>query len=400
MSAAIVIVGAGLGGARLVEDLRNEGYDGDLVLIGQEEHPPYDRPPLSKSVLIGDQDRVDLKPAEFYDDKKVDLRTGTRVIAVDPASHTVTTEPVGGGAPETLSYGTLVLATGLNPRTLPFARGKAGVHVLRTVDDALALRSEIDGARTAVVVGAGFIGCEVAASLHTRGLDVTVVEPALAPLAVALGEQVGAMVGRIHAERGVTIKTGIGVSDIVGDDKVSAVTLADGTELPADIVVLGIGSTPVIDYLEGSGIAFADGGDGGGIACDETGRTSAPDVYAIGDVANWRDAQGKPSRVEHWNNVIEQAAKVAYTILGTEADNPRPFVPYFWSDQFDIKVQALGHPSPGDDVHVISDDGTKFVVYYSRDGLLTAVVGAGKAGAVMKMRNKLLAHAPISDVLE
>ena len=221
MSAAIVIVGAGLGGARLVEDLRNEGYDGDLVLIGQEEHPPYDRPPLSKSVLIGDQDRVDLKPAEFYDDKKVDLRTGTRVIAVDPASHTVTTEPVGGGAPETLSYGTLVLATGLNPRTLPFARGKAGVHVLRTVDDALALRSEIDGARTAVVVGAGFIGCEVAASLHTRGLDVTVVEPALAPLAVALGEQVGAMVGRIHAERGVKIKTGIGVSDIVGDDKVT-----------------------------------------------------------------------------------------------------------------------------------------------------------------------------------
>lgn len=400
MSAAIVIVGAGLGGARLVENLRNEGYDGDLVLIGREEHPPYDRPPLSKSVLIGDQDRVDLKPAEFYDDKKVDLRTGTRVVAVDPAAHTVTTEPVGGGAPEILSYGTLVLATGLNPRTLPFARGKAGVHVLRTVDDALALRSEIDGARTAVVVGAGFIGCEVAASLHTRGLEVTVVEPALAPLAVALGEQVGAMVGRIHADRGVEIKTGIGVSGIVGDGKVTAVTLADGTELPADIVVLGIGSTPVIDYLEGSGIAIADGGDGGGIACDGTGRTSAPDVYAIGDVANWLDAQGKPARVEHWNNVIEQAAKMAHAILGTEAKNPRPFVPYFWSDQFDVKVQALGHPSPADDVHVISDDGTKFVAYYSRDGLLTAVVGAGEAAAVMKMRNKLLTHAPISDVLE
>jgi NADPH-dependent 2,4-dienoyl-CoA reductase/sulfur reductase-like enzyme len=400
MSAAIVIVGAGLGGARVVEDLRNEGYDGDLILVGQENHPPYDRPPLSKSVLVGDQDRVDLKPEEFYTEKKVELRTGTRVTAVDTDAHTITVEPVGGGDSEKVGYGTLVLATGLSPRHLPFSGGKAGVHVLRTVDDALALRSEIAGARRAVVIGAGFIGCEVAASLHTRGLDVTVVEPALAPLAVALGEQVGAMVGRIHADRGVRIRTGIGVSDILGEDRVTGVTLADGTELPADIVVLGIGSTPVIDYLDGSGIAIADGADGGGIACDENGLTSAADVYALGDVANWRDGKGKPSRVEHWNNVIEQASKVAYSILEIQSDNARPSVPYFWSDQFDVKIQALGHPSPGDDVHVISDDGTKFVAYYSRGGVLTAVVGAGKAGAVMKMRAKLLAHTPIAEVLE
>lgn len=400
MSAAIVIVGAGLGGARLVADLRNEGYEGELILVGREAHIPYDRPPLSKAVLTGEKDNVDLQPESFYAENKVDLRTGTLVTAIDPVAHTITVEPIGGGTAETITYGTLVLATGLNPRSLPFAEGKAGVHTLRTVDDAMALRSEIDGASTAVVIGAGFIGCEVAASLKTKGLDVTVVEPALAPLAIALGEQVGNMVGRIHADRGVTIRTGVGVTGITGEDRVTGVTLADGTELPADIVVLGIGSTPVVDYLEGSGIVLAEREVGGGVSCDEVGRTSAPDVYAIGDVANWRDKHGVPSRVEHWNNVIEQAAKVAYAILEIDESSARPFVPYFWSDQFDVKVQALGHPSAGDDVHVVSDDGTKFVVYYSRDGVFTAVVGAGKAGAVMKMRAKLLADTQISELID
>lgn len=399
MSAAMVIVGAGLGGARLVADLRNEGYEGELILIGKEARIPYDRPPLSKAVLTGDKDDVDLQPQEFYTDKDVDLRTGMCVTSIDPDAHTVTVEPVEGGEAETVAYSTLILATGLDPRSLPFAAGKSGVHTLRTYDDAMALRSEIEGASTAVVIGAGFIGCEVAASLSTKGLEVTVVEPALAPLAIALGEQVGTMVGRIHADRGVQIRTGVGVTGITGEDKVTGVTLADGTELPADIVVLGIGSTPVVDYLEGSGIALADREFGGGIACDEVGRTSAPDVYAIGDVANWRDEHGVPSRVEHWNNVVEQAAKVAYAILGVDESNARPFVPYFWSDQFEVKVQALGHPSAGDDVHVISDDGTKFVVYYSRDGVFTAVVGAGKAGAVMKMRAKLLEKTPISELI-
>lgn len=399
MSAAIVVVGAGLGGARLVADLRNEGYEGELILIGKEAHIPYDRPPLSKAVLTGDKDDVDLQTADFYLEKKVDLRTGKSVTAIDPDAHTITVEPTGGGTAETIDYSTLILATGLNPRSLPFAEGKTGVHTLRTFDDAMALRAEIDAASTAVIIGAGFIGCEVAASLKTKGLDVTVVEPALAPLAIALGEKVGSMVGRIHADRGVTIRTGVGVTGITGDDKATGVTLADGTELPADIVVLGIGSTPVLDYLEGSGIALADREVGGGVACDEVGRTSVPDVYAIGDVANWRDKHGVPSRVEHWNNVIEQAAKVAYSILDIDESNARPFVPYFWSDQFDVKVQALGHPCAGDDVHVISDDGTKFVVYYSRNGVLTAVVGAGQPGAVMKMRAKLLAASPISELI-
>lgn len=399
MSTAIVIVGAGLGGARLVADLRSGGYDGELVLIGKESHIPYDRPPLSKSVLTGEAVKADLHPESFYIDNKVDLRIGTKATAIDPVARTVTVESHD-GVVEKLYFGTLVLATGLEARSLPIADGKDGVTTLRTFDDAVALRAEIDGARTAVVVGAGFIGCEVAASLEARGLDVTVVEPNRAPLALALGEQVGAMVGRILVARGVELRTGVGVAGITGDSRATGVTLTDGTELPADIVVLGIGSVPVVDYLEGSGIALADRGNGGGIACDQVGRTSVPDVYALGDVANWRDSMGTPSRVEHWNSVVEQSSKVARAILDIDEPAARPAVPYFWSDQFDVKIQALGHPSPDDEVHVVSDDGTKFVVYYSRDGVLTAVVGAGKAGAVMKLRGKLQEPTPVSDLLD
>lgn len=397
MSGAVVVVGAGLGGARVAAGLRSAGYDGELILVGKESHIPYDRPPLSKGVLTSEAGPPELHPEVFYRENKVDLRTGTQVTAVDPSARTVTLESAGGT--ETLDYGTLVLATGLNARSLPFAAGKAGVHTLRTYDDAAALRSEIDGASTAVVVGAGFIGCEVAASLRTRGLAVTVVEPAGAPLALALGERVGSMVGRILVDRGIEIRTGVGVSDLLGEDTVSGVRTTDGAELPADIVVLGIGSVPVVDYLHGSSIALAAREDGGGIACDEVGRTSDPNVYALGDVANWR-RPGGTSRVEHWNSVVDQAATVARAVLDLDDSGARATVPYFWSDQFDIKIQALGHPSPNDDVHVASDDGSKFLVYYSRDGVLTGVVGAGKAGAVMKLRSKLHEPTPIASLLD
>lgn len=395
----IVVVGAGLGGARAAENLRGGGYEGRLILVGKEAHPPYDRPPLSKSVLLGDQDSVALKPDDFWTEGDIELRTSAEVTSIDTAARILQVRSLADGSTEAIDYRAVVFATGLNPRTLPFAVSRKGVHVLRTVDDALALRTESNSAERVVVVGAGFIGCEVAASLRTRGLEVTLVEPAVAPLAAALGETVGNLVARIHAGRGVSVRTGVGVVDLRGDERVSAVILEDGTELPADLVVVGIGSTPAIDYLEGTGIKIAEAADGGGVACDNCGRTSVPDVYALGDVANWLDAQGEPTRVEHWNNVVDQAARVSAAILGAEPDNPRPVVPYFWSDQFDVKIQALGHPSPGDDVHVVDDDGTKFMAYYSRDGKLTGVVGAGRGGAVMKMRPKVLAQVPIVDVL-
>ncbi|NMO02193.1 NAD(P)/FAD-dependent oxidoreductase [Gordonia sp. TBRC 11910] len=392
----VVIVGAGLGGIRVAESLRSGGYSGPITLVGDENHPPYDRPPLSKSVLLGKQDRVDLKPEEFYGDSAITLRTGTPVTAVTPGEHTVTVGS--GGDAEVLAYDTLVLATGLRPRPFPGSPAK-GVHVIRSVDDALALRAESASASNAVVIGAGFIGCEAAASLRTRGLTVTLVEPAPTPLAVALGEKIGGLVTRLHVANGVEVRSGVGVEMLVSqDDQVTAVRLTDGTEIPADIVVVGIGSTPVVEFLDGSGIELAPRESGGGVACDAVGRTSADDVYAVGDVANWLTVDGVPTRVEHWNHTVEQAAIVAHHILGSD-DDVVAAVPYFWSDQYDVKVQVLGWPKGTDDVHVIDDDGKKFVAYFSRDGVLTAVAGGGKAGAVMKMRAKLQASTPIAELL-
>ncbi|MDS1113831.1 FAD-dependent oxidoreductase [Gordonia westfalica] len=396
--AGVVVVGAGLGGIRVAENLRNNGFTDPVTLVGAETHPPYDRPPLSKSVLLGKDDRVDLKPEEFYGENDIVLRLGSAVTAVSPADKTITL-----ASGDTVAYDTLVLATGLDPRPFPgLADAVAGVHMIRTYDDAVALRGEIDSASTAVVIGAGFIGCEVAASLTARGLSVSLVEPAPTPLAVALGEQIGTLVSRLHTDNGVDLRTGVGVAEIVvaedeGGSRVRAVKLADGTELPADIVVVGIGSTPVTGYLEGSGIDLAPREVGGGIACDATGHTSAEDVFALGDVANWRDEDGKLHRVEHWNHTVEQASVVAHQITGGDAVTAA--VSYFWSDQFDVKIQVLGAPRADDTVHLIDDDGKKFVAYYSRDGILTGVVGAGKVGAVMKTRPKLQTPTPIADLL-
>ncbi|MFM9379313.1 NAD(P)/FAD-dependent oxidoreductase [Gordonia sp. VNK21] len=397
MSDAVVIVGAGLGGLRLAEHLRSKEFDGPVVLIGDEPHPPYDRPPLSKAALTDGGDRPDLKPAEFYTDAQIDLRTGTRVVAVDPAAHTVTTEH--DGTTGELSYGTLVLATGLVARAFPGEGGDlSGVHVIRSVDQAQALRRDLDGASRAVVIGAGFIGCEAAASLRTLGIEVALIEPEPVPLAAALGAQIGERVTRLHTEAGVDLRTGVTVSRITGENgRVTGVELSDGAHLAADVVVVGIGGYPELGYLDGSGIELADRATGGGIACDDLGRTSAPDVYAVGDAANWADADGNRHRAEHWNHTVDQAVIVAAQILGQ--DRPPASVPYFWSDQYDLKIQMLGRPAAGDEVHLVDDDGRKFLAYYSRDGVLTAVVGAGRVGKLMKTRAHLMKPTPITDLL-
>jgi len=397
-AAGVVIVGAGLGAVRVAENLRADSYDKAITLIGAEPHPPYDRPPLSKSVLLGKEDRVDLKPEDFYADSDITLRMGSTVTAVDTDAGTVTVRDER-GEQSTVAYETLVLATGLRPRAFPGTDAMSGVHTLRTYADALAVRSAIDSAQNAVVIGAGFIGCEVAASLSSQGVSVTIVEPAPTPLALALGPRIGALVTRMHETNGVTVRTGVGVAEIVAREggAVREIRLDDGSVLPADLVVAGIGSVPVTDYLDGSDIEIAPRSAGGGIACDARGRTSAPGVYAVGDVANWLDATGVTRRVEHWNHTVEQAAVVAADITG--AQGVTAAVPYFWSDQFDLKIQVLGDPRADDDVHVVSDDGKKFLAYYSRDGILTAVVGAGKVGAVMKTRPKLQTPTPISELV-
>lgn len=395
--AGVVIIGAGLAAARTAEQLRAAGYGGAVTIVGDEQHLPYDRPPLSKQVLRSEADDVSLKPAEFYDDHDITVRLGTAATAIDTAAKTVS---LADG--QVLGYEELVIATGLVPRRIREFPDLDGIRVLRRLDQSLALRRHASSARRAVVVGAGFIGCEVAASLRAMGVDVVLVEPQPAPLASVLGERIGQLVARLHRAEGVDVRTGVGVAEVRpsrsggsgGRARVDTVVLTDGDELGADLVVVGIGSHPATEWLSGSGIAVDNG-----VVCDAAGRTSAPHVWALGDVASWRDRAGAHKRVEHWSNIAEQVRVMVPAMLGAEAA-PKEVVPYFWSDQYDIKIQCLGQPAATDIVHLVEDDGRKFLAFYERDGAVTGVVGAGMPAKVMKNRAKIAAGAPILEVLE
>ncbi|WP_369829596.1 NAD(P)/FAD-dependent oxidoreductase [Mycobacterium sp. E787] len=384
----VVIVGGGLAGARTAEQLRRSGYTGRITIVSDEVHLPYDRPPLSKEVLRKEVDDVALKPREWYDEQDITLRLGAAATGLDTAGQTVTLAD--GTA---LGYDELVVATGLVPRRIPAFPDLEGIRVLRSFDESLALREHASAAQRAVVVGAGFIGCEVAASMRSLGVEVVLVEPQPTPLAAVLGEQIGGLVARLHRDEGVDVRLGVSVAEVRGRGHVETVVLTDGTELAADLVVVGIGSRPATEWLEGSGVEVDNG-----VVCDEAGRTSAPNVWALGDVASWRDATGHQVRVEHWSNVADQARVVVPAMLGQDVP-ANVVVPYFWSDQYDVKIQCLGEPEATDTVHVVEDDGRKFLAYYERDGVLVGVVGGGMPGKVMKVRAKIAAATPISEVL-
>jgi 3-phenylpropionate/trans-cinnamate dioxygenase ferredoxin reductase subunit len=387
-SGGIVIVGGGLAAARTAEQLRRSEYTGPITIVSDEDHLPYDRPPLSKEVLRAETDDVTLKPAEFYDEQNITMLLGKAARSVDVDAKTLTL--VDGGL---IAYDELIIATGLVPKRIPSFPNLPGIHVLRSFDESLALRKEAGSARRAVVVGAGFIGCEVAASLRKLDVDVVLVEPQPQPLASVLGEQIGELVARLHRAEGVDVRCGVGVSDVSGADRVEKVVLGDGTELDVDLVVVGIGSRPATSWLEGSGIEVDNG-----VVCDTHGRASAPHVWAIGDVASWRHTLGHQVRVEHWSNVADQARALVPAMLGQDAPESVT-VPYFWSDQYDVKIQCLGEPEATDIVHVVEDDGRKFLAFYERDGVVAGVVGGGMPGKVMKVRSKIAAGAPIADVL-
>nr|WP_231995989.1 FAD/NAD(P)-binding oxidoreductase [Mycobacterium sp. 852002-51163_SCH5372311] len=384
----IVIVGGGLGAARTAEQLRRADYTGPITIVSDEVHLPYDRPPLSKEVLRSEVDDVALKPREWYDEKNVTLRLGSAAVSLDTTAQRVT---LSDGS--VLGYDELVIATGLVPRRIPSFPDLEGIRVLRSFDQSMALRTHASAAKRVVIVGAGFIGCEVAASLRSLGVDVALVEPQPTPLAAVLGEQIGELVTRLHRAEGVDVRTGVGVAEVRGEGHVDTVVLSDGTELAADLVVVGIGSRPATEWLDGSGIEVDNG-----VICDEAGRTSAPNVWALGDVASWRDPTGHQARVEHWSNVADQARVVVPAMLGQDVPSA-VVVPYFWSDQYDVKIQCLGEPEATDIVHLVEDDGRKFLAYYERDGVLVGVVGGGMPGKVMKVRAKIAAATPISEVL-
>ncbi|ANW63487.1 NAD(P)/FAD-dependent oxidoreductase [Mycolicibacterium tokaiense] len=384
----IVIVGGGLAATRVAEQLRRAEYDGSVTIVSDEVHLPYDRPPLSKEVLRAQVDDVTLKPLEFYDERNITLLLGSAATGIDGDAKTVRLD----NGTE-LAYDDLIIATGLVPRRIPSFPDLEGVRVLRTLDESLALRSHAAQAQRAVVIGAGFIGCEVAASLRGLGVDVVLVEPQPAPLASVLGVQIGELVARLHRAEGTDVRTGVGVSEIVGHTHVEKVVLTDGSEVDADLVVVGIGSRPATDWLAGTGVAVDNG-----VICDNVGRTTVPHIWALGDVASWQDALGHQARVEHWSNVAEQARVLVPSLLG--ATPPEAVVvPYFWSDQYDVKIQCLGEPEGDDVVHLVEDDGRKFLAYYEREGALVGVVGGGMPGKVMKVRAKIAAGAAISEIL-
>lgn len=384
----IVIVGGGLAAARTAEQLRRSDYSGRVTIVSDEVHLPYDRPPLSKEVLRKEVDDVALKPREWYDEKDITLRLGSAATSLDTAAQTVT---LADGT--VLGYDELVIATGLVPRRIPAFPDLEGIRVLRSFDESMALREHASAAKHAVVIGAGFIGCEVAASLRGLGVDVVLVEPQPTPLASVLGEQIGELVARLHRDEGVDVRLGLGVAEVRGQGHVDTVVLTDGSEVPADLVVVGIGSRPATEWLDGSGIEVDNG-----VICDEAGRTSAPNVWALGDVASWRNPTGHQVRVEHWSNVADQARVVVPAMLGQDVPS-NVVVPYFWSDQYDVKIQCLGEPEATDVVHLVEDDGRKFLAYYERDGVLVGVVGGGMPGKVMKVRAKIAAATPISEML-
>lgn len=388
----VVIIGGGLAAVRTAEQLRRNDFADPITIVGAEAHPPYDRPPLSKEMLrreaVSAAD-VALKPTGFYEQNRITLRLGSAARTVDTQAHTVT---LADG--EVLRYDQLVIATGLVPNRIPAFGDLDGIHVLRSFDDCLALRGRAAGARRAVVIGAGFIGCEVSASLRGCGVEVVLVEPQATPLAAVLGEDVGALITRLHRDEGVDVRTGVQVDSVGGTGGVESVTLSDGSVVAADLVVVGIGSRPACDWLAGSDVTV-----GNGIVCDAVGRTSAPDVWAIGDVASWRGPSGAQARVEHWSNVAEQARSLVAAMLNLDAVGSAG-VPYFWSDQYDLKIQCLGQPQTGDTVHLAEDDGRRFLAYYERDGVLAGVVGAGIPEKVRTARGKIAAGAPIAEVLQ
>jgi 3-phenylpropionate/trans-cinnamate dioxygenase ferredoxin reductase component len=400
---SIVVVGASLAGLRAAEELRRQGFDGTLTVVGDEPHAPYDRPPLSKQVLSGDWDRerIDLTVMADggLDGLEVDWRLGVRATALDLVDRTVT---LAGAETGRLSFDGLVIATGASPRTLPGHGDLAGIHTLRTLDDCLAVRATLDATpRRVVVVGAGFIGAEVAATCRGRGLDVTLVEALPVPLERAVGLEVGALTADIHRDHGIDVRLGVGVERIDGAERIEQVHLADGSVVDADLVVVGVGVAPNTAWLEGSGLTLDNG-----VVCDAT-CLAAPGVVAAGDVARWPSPRfGAALRVEHWDNAVTMGEHAARTLLGVgaEADTPaEPYdpVPWFWSDQYDRKIQLAGLASGADEMRVIdgSFDERRFAAIYRKGDRISGVLAMNRPRQVVVYRKLIEANAPWDEAL-
>ena len=352
----IVVVGAGLAGARAVEALRERGYVGRLVLVGAEPYRPYERPNLSKSFLVGDSTLEELfvHPDGWYADHDVELLLDETVSALDAAAHRVRFKDR-----EAIAYDRALLATGSAPRRLAVTGADLpGVLELRTIDDSNRLRDALTAAGRVAVVGGGWIGCEVAAAARTLGAEVTLLAPEDLPLVRVLGSEMGALYRDLHAEHGVDLRLGTGVEAVAGIEKAEGVVTATGELVPADVVVLGVGAVPRDELAREAGLVVGDG-----VVVDEHLRTSDPDVFAAGDVAAaWNVTLGRRLRVEHWANAREQGPVAAANMLG----EPTPWaeLPYFYSDQYDVGMEYRGHGAGADRVVVRGDVAARELVAF------------------------------------
>jgi 3-phenylpropionate/trans-cinnamate dioxygenase ferredoxin reductase subunit len=359
----VVVIGAGQAGAALVAKLRANGHAGEITLIGEETAPPYQRPPLSKAYLMGEmaEERLWLRNQEFYAEQRITLRLGQPVTAIDPKARKVT---VGG---DTIAYDALALTTGSYPRRLPAAIGGdlAGVYAVRTLADVDAMKAEFVAGRRLVIVGGGYIGLEAAAVASKLGLDVTVLEMAPRILQRVAAPETSGYFRALHAAHGVKILESTGLERLLGDGRVTGVRLADGTELPADFVIAGVGILPGTALAEAAGLAIENG-----IKTDEFGRTSDPHIWSAGDCASF-PWQGGRLRLESVGNAIDQAEAVAENILG--AGRPYQAKPWFWSDQYDCKLQIAGLNTGYDSVVTRGPEGDAVSFWYFKGDALLAV---------------------------
>ena len=392
----IVIVGASVAGVRAAETIRSLDVDAVIKVISHETHVPYDRPPLSKKFLSGevDEERIALRRPDVMNELGITWVLGSAAVALDTAARTVTLE---NGT--VVSCDGLIIATGGRARTLPNVPMVRGVHTLRTLDDARGLRDSIGAGRRLVVIGAGFIGLEAAATARQMGAEVTVLEGAPAPLIRGLGAEMGSAVTAVHARNGVAIRCGVqivGIEQVESADgpTVTAVLLADGERIPADDVLVGIGVSPAVEWLESSGLELRDG-----VVCDEFLSTGVPGVYAAGDLLRWPNAMfahvEPDMRVEHWTNAAEQGACAAQNLhaeLTGGERTPYSAVPFFWSDQFDARIQFLGRAHPDAQVTVVggSVEEGRFAAMYTLHDRLVAVLGVSMPKMVMSSRALLM----------
>jgi 3-phenylpropionate/trans-cinnamate dioxygenase ferredoxin reductase component len=386
VSRKIVIVGASAAGLTTAEALRRRGFDGLLTLIGDEVHLPYDRPPLSKQLLAGswENSMVMLRKEQDLAALDAEFILGQAATGLDVEGRRVLLDD-----DKDVTYDDLVIATGVTARTLPGAE-LAGTYLLRTLDDTIAIRDHLDQKPKVVIIGAGFQGAEIAATARGKGLDVTLVDPLPVPMHRQLGDQMGGLIGQLHRDHGVTVRCGTGISQFLGDKgRVTGVELANGTVLEAGLVVIAIGSRPATGWLGGSGLSIDNG-----VECDECCQ-AGPGIYAAGDVASWFNPLfGTRMRLEHRMNATEQAIAVAGNLLG---DN-KPFapVPYFWTDQYDLKIQAYGVFPAGAEVQLISGtlEERHFTVAYGYGGVVSGVLAWNSPREIRVMRQLVVQRAP------